>query len=99
MQVLFQFPRIIVIAVIIHPKLFQCGKGDLQTAGNKITLLQFDAPLQDFLRVKGDIVTLSEILGQGSLLRGECRVVFQLQVVHSSSCSFDMEGHPSWTFS
>ena len=76
MQVLFQFPWIIVIAVIIHPKLFQCGKGDLQTAGNKITMLQLDAPLQNFLRMEGDIVTFAEILGQASLLRGECRVVF-----------------------
>ena len=51
------------------------------SCGMEITLLQFDAPLQDFLRMEGGIVTFTEILGQASLLRGEGRVVFQLQVV------------------
>ena len=84
-QVLFQFLWIVIIAVDIHAELFQGGECDLQTTGNKITKLQFDAPLQDFLRMEGDIVTLAEILGQGSLLRDEFRVVFQLQIVHGSN--------------
>ena len=84
MQVLCQFQWIVVIAVDIHPDLFQGRECDLQTAGNKITLLQLDAPLQDFLRMEGDIVPLAETFGQASLFRGECRVVFQLQIVHSA---------------